>query len=786
VSLNLAIILRRHAVPIFVAVLGLVLSLLVFESLRHFEQQSTRHQYESTFKDKVNNLTQAITAIDKIFQSTSSVLGMSPYQSNSEFGRLIDAKFLAHTGIKGLEWALAVPRSSIAQLEARVQQQGVFDFRVHRAAGAHCMDAFDGLILPIVLAQPMVRVGQNLGLTLGSDCRLAKELSSSIKEDHVFSNMIEDSEGDLGVRLIQPLRQSDGSLLGVLQGVVMINELVDDIWRDVVFSKDLTLSIYADAAQTKLLYASNWQRRCMRNCTGTTKGLLFNATLPMGDQLWYVGFEVNTTPNYFYAYSVTLLMFVLTCCLSIYLFSTINRVRWANNLVEERTETLAFRATHDDLTGLLNRQALRDILGRCHSVRDDGHFKKFSLLFIDLDHFKKVNDTMGHLVGDKLLQQVSQRLLVSARADDMVFRFGGDEFVLILTHNCEKRLVQNIADRILEQLQRPFLIDGNDYHIGASIGATLVKDLGENTDEIMRNADIAMYEAKSSGRGKVIFFNSLMYQRLIHRQTIERSLLEAIEGQQLVLHYQPIFGHQHQLKGFEGLCRWVHPERGIIFPDDFISIAEESGLIGQLGDWVIEQACQQLAQWMRQYGIEHTPYISVNVSPSQMKGRAVVGTVERCLAKYKIPGRLLAIELTESALIDNKDIVKRHLLAIRRYGVRIFLDDFGTGYSSLSLLQHFPIDVLKIDRSFVVGIAKGSHSSVGLVQAIIKMAHALDMEVVAEGVEGRDTCHWLMQQQCESMQGYYFSKPITGAALLKLLDDRLQVSSYDFSESVLI
>mgnify|MGYP000209266389 CR=1 FL=1 len=782
----MAIYLKRYGVVFLVVCFGLIMSYALYTAFSYFERQEQAHQYESTFEGKVNNLTQAIMAIDKVFQAASSVLVTSPSQTNEDFSQLINKQFLEHTGIKGIEWARAVNSNNVEALESNMRSQGFFDFRVYTPETAKCSPQTLGYTLPVVLAQPMERVGQNLGVTLESNCVLSDAIASGMGSDYFVDTSYLD--GEHTVQLFQPLFDAKARLLGVLHGQVMMNELMDEIWRDVALSEGLQLAIYRDAEHKDLLYDSNWLRECGSDCTRTKATYKLNAMLPMANELWYVELSIIEHSSRLNSFIIAGLMVILTLCLSVYIFSSINRVQWANNLVEERTQTLAFRASHDELTGLLNRQALKNVLAMSMGTAEDQSLSCFSLLFIDLDHFKKVNDTMGHLVGDRLLQQVATRLLSSARADDLVFRFGGDEFVLILRNSCDEALVENVAERVLEQLQQPFLIDDNPYLIGASIGATLVSDMSINSDEVMRNADIAMYEAKNAGRGKVIFFSANMYQQVLYRQELEAALHNAVNESQLSLHFQAIVDSKEQIKGFEALCRWHHPQHGLIKPDDFIAIAEESGFIVKLGTWVIEQACRQLAHWRSLWGIEHLPYISVNVSPAQLKDNTIVDNISSCLAKYNIPGRYLAIELTESALIHNKACVKQHLKSVRQLGVRVFLDDFGTGYSSLSLLQHFPIDVLKVDRSFVAGLAQGNHESASLIAVIINMAHALNMEIVAEGVEDEKTCHWLVSKSCEGMQGYYFSKPLCGKSLAALMSKsvRLKLQSDNISGQVFI
>jgi predicted signal transduction protein with EAL and GGDEF domain len=317
------------------------------------------------------------------------------------------------------------------------------------------------------------------------------------------------------------------------------------------------------------------------------------------------------------------------------------------------------------------------------------------------------------------------------------------------------------AEKILKRLEQVYIIGDNKYHIGASIGVYSSNAAVTSANDVIRNADIAMYEAKRLGRGRVVFYQANMHQSLVLRQAIENELVDAIHRDQLSIYLQPIHDNQH-LKGFEALSRWHHPIKGVILPDQFIKVAEETGLIHQFGQWLIESACIQLQTWLVSYSQNNCPYISINVSPIQLSQGEVVEHITRALRKYQVPSKLLAIELTESALINNKVIVKQNLAVLQTLGVKVFLDDFGTGYSSLSLLRDFPIDVLKIDRSFIFDIANKTinQDSKNLIKAMINMAKALNMTVVAEGVEDLTTLAWLNAEGCHLMQGYYYSEPM--------------------------
>lgn len=743
--------------------IGLMLSYAAFFTINYYEEQHLQQRFESTFKDKITSLTQAISAIDKVFLATQSLLDVNADLKQDDFAALINSNFLINTGMQGVEWAPAVSLGSAKHFEKYVRESGVFDYQIRPVDDIRerCVVADFKQIFPVLFAQPADAVGHELGLQLSSDCTIAESMKNALESKTITTAHFYNQQYELGLRLLLPVLTEQDELRGYIVGIVMINQLIDTLWGDLTGTKNYQLLIFNNDDRNQKIYDSHWRAKCDSNCAQHISQRNIHANIPFANQIWSIEFSQfrASSLGHFYSYAVATLLLILTLGLSIYLWSSINRVRWANNLVKERTETLRYQASHDDLTQLLNKQELSSRLELLTQQGNQQNEDGFSLLFIDLDHFKKVNDTKGHLVGDKLLQQVAQRLKQAARFDDDLFRFGGDEFAVLLRDTHCRITVSLVADRILKRLEHVYIIEENKYRIGASIGASLTHCNKVSASEVIRNADIAMYEAKRLGRGQIVFYQANMFQHLVYKQGIEDELAEAIATMQLSLHLQPIH-ENHDLKGFEALSRWLHPEKGMIFPDEFIEVAEETGLIHELGIWLIDNACAQLANWVESYGIHACPYISINISSLQLAQNDVVLQIAHGLKRYHVPGRLLAIELTESALINNKAVVKDNLLSIQALGVRVFLDDFGTGFSSLSLLRDFPIDVLKIDRSFIVDIENDNQEAKKLVKAMINMAKALNMDVVAEGVENLKTLSWLYSQECYVIQGYYFSKPL--------------------------
>lgn len=423
---------------------------------------------------------------------------------------------------------------------------------------------------------------------------------------------------------------------------------------------------------------------------------------------------------------------------------------------------LVQEATTDALTGLANRSAfverLRGALARTAVEPSRG----CAVLFVDLDRFKVVNDSLGHHVGDRLLVAVAQRLRMSVRPQDVVARFGGDEFALLVEPMLARERVEELAARLHRTLAVPFNLGHHQLHATGSLGIVFQSGEGASVEEVLRNADIAMYRSKREGRGCTSVFTDADHAAVSSRLEIETGLRRALVAGELAMHYQPIVRvRDAALTGFEALVRWRTPDGRLVQPADFIPVAEETGLINELGAWVLRTACQRMADLTRTLPAAVDLSVSVNVSARQFAQQGFVALVERVLTSTGLSPRRLGLEITEGVLIEDPDAAVRTLVRLRAMGVRIHLDDFGIGYSSLSYLRRFPIDSLKIDRSFTQTIP-GRQEDEAIIQAILSLADALGLEVVAEGVESEAQWAHLMGLRCGYAQGFYFSHPLDG------------------------
>jgi len=415
-------------------------------------------------------------------------------------------------------------------------------------------------------------------------------------------------------------------------------------------------------------------------------------------------------------------------------------------------------AYHDALTGLPNRMLFMDRIDQAISraQREDG---LFALLFIDIDHFKVINDSMGHDAGDQLLNVLSQRLREVLRKSDTVARLGGDEFTVIIEGLDNADDAVNVSKNILSALDVPALVNGKEVYVGGSIGIAMYPQDGDSFGALLKHADIAMYRAKELGRNTFQFYASEMSQKAMYRLELENQIRTALKEDQFVVYYQPkIDLTNNQCVGAEALVRWNHPERGFISPDDFIPLAEEIGLITQLDEWVMKTACKQFKQWATD-GIS-LQNLSVNISSRHFKENNLIDYCKTLLEMIDILPQHLEIELTESALVDNYENAKHILHELHDLGVHIALDDFGTGYASMAYLKEFPFDTVKIDRSFVRDIPEDKEDA-AIVTAMIHLSQALNLSIVAEGIETESQKEFLAQNACAYGQGYLWSKPVS-------------------------
>lgn len=442
------------------------------------------------------------------------------------------------------------------------------------------------------------------------------------------------------------------------------------------------------------------------------------------------------------------------------------------------TEQIKYLAYHDDLTGLPNRLMFHEYATQAVAFAKRNR-QRLSILYLDLDNFKRVNDTMGHKAGDFLLKKVSDRVLSCLRESDyasrpdeeitdIAARIGGDEFLVLLHDIPDNFLPGKVANRIIDVLSEPVIIDNNQFYVSASIGITIFPDDAITTDNLIKHADIAMYHAKNSGKNNYQYFLESMNSSLIKRMALENKLRTAITDNQLFLNYQPqIDLLTGEIYGVEALVRWNDPEAGLVSPNTFISIAEETGLIVELGEWVLKQACQQVRNWQLE-GIKPIK-VSVNFSAVQFAKVDLPELIISALKETGLEAQYLDIEITETVIMEDIEKISSVLNQIRKLGCAISLDDFGTGYSSLNYLRQFPIDTLKIDRSFVKEIDDNADDKSAIIIAIIAMSHALNLKVVAEGIETKTQLDQLIEWQCDYIQGFYLHRPLAAPEIEELL-----------------
>jgi diguanylate cyclase (GGDEF)-like protein len=439
----------------------------------------------------------------------------------------------------------------------------------------------------------------------------------------------------------------------------------------------------------------------------------------------------------------------------------------ADEELDHRQEELAFLATHDALTGLPNRTLILDRVEQM-LVRSRRSQTPVAALFVDLDNFKSINDTLGHNTGDELLTAVTSRLDGVVRESDALGRLGGDEFVVIAEELSLAAGPELIAERLLEALKQPFKLSGGETRLTVTASIGIAMGDRASAEELLRDADIAMYRAKWDGKNRYVVFESGMQDAVQSRMELEMDLRDAIENEEFFLVYQPTFNLRDMSPtGVEALIRWRHPSRGIVQPDDFIPLLEETGLITQAGKWVLQEACRQGAVW-REAG--HSIGMAVNVSGRQLDTNEFVTDVEEALEESGLDPSALTLEITETTLMRNAEETARRLTTIKQLGVRIAIDDFGTGYSSLAHLQQFPVDALKIDRSFISRLTDNPEGDT-LIHTLVQLGKALSIETLAEGIEQQRELSLLQDEQCDSGQGFLFARPLDVAAAETFLQD---------------
>ena len=460
--------------------------------------------------------------------------------------------------------------------------------------------------------------------------------------------------------------------------------------------------------------------------------------------------------------SIFLMVFLISLLLS-YLYFSLRKV---DHKIKSNQLALQHLANNDVLTGLANRKLLQDRLDHALSIgkRQD---VSVAIMFMDLDHFKDINDSYGHTIGDELLIAVTKRLKKIIREGDTFARNGGDEFVFILEHLESAQYVSRVAHKIIQSFEQPFCLSNGEISTSISVGISIYPQDGDNKEILLRNADSAMYKAKGNGRNKFVFYDLKLTEDIQYRVSLKNNLRYALKNNELVLHYQPQFDlHSGKVVGVEGLARWTHSMLGNIPPSEFIPLAEQSGLIHDLGKWSLTELCRQGRQWIDK-GLEFGK-LSVNLSCLQFQGKELYETITRIIDETGFPADRLAIEVTETSLMENMDQAIQLLTRLKALGVTLAIDDFGTGYSSLSYLKKLPIDLLKIDRCFIKDIPNNK-DDVAIVNTIISLSKNMGLDIIAEGVETRDQIEFLQKTSCQTVQGNYYSEAISAEKIEKII-----------------
>lgn len=444
----------------------------------------------------------------------------------------------------------------------------------------------------------------------------------------------------------------------------------------------------------------------------------------------------------------------------------LKRELWERQQLENK---LLYRALHDPLTNLSNRTLLMEQLEIALKLSKVKFDYQFAILFLDCDRFKVINDSLGHLIGDELLIAIANRLQTLMRNKDILARLGGDEFAILLDNVADISYVKLVADKILQELSAPFQLSRAEVFISASIGIVLSNSDYNKPQELLRDADTAMYKAKSQGKSRYCVFTHDMYQQALKILQLENDLKRAIERQEFIIYYQPIVSlSTGKISGFEALVRWQHPTQGLVSPGEFIPVAEETGLIAAIDTWVLQTACRQLRNWQEQKIISEDISISVNLSVKLFSHPNLLEIIDRAWREIKLNPQNLKLEITESAIMENIKATAAIMQQLRKCKIDLSIDDFGTGYSSLSYLHRFPVNILKIDQSFVHDLEK-KPKNIGLISTMINLAHTSEMKAVAEGIETPFQLEKLRNLGCDFGQGYLFSQPLAAKSVLDLL-----------------
>ncbi len=772
--------LRRYA-PILVLVLvGIGLTAGAFLRERNLEHERLHLRFDQLASERASTLQFSINRILEVLYATGSLYDASTEVTRAEFDAFHADLVARHPEIHGIEWLPRIDGDERQAFEAAARAEGFADFQITEVdeQGNLHPAASRQVYYPVFYMAPFERNRRAFGFNSYRQGRNALVMDAArdtgtIQATAAFT-LVQDPQKRPSMVLYRPVYSSKKTpdsiaerrqhLIGFVVVLLRIPDLVESTIRQ--FKPAgldwLLTDSSADQGPQQLLFYSSPTREYPVSAPANDRfidDLAVSYPVDLPGRNWQVHFQ--PAPFFYERFANSREWLILAFGLSLtalFAVYTASRVR--------HSADMEHLARHDHLTRLPNRalfaERLQQVLA---AAQRDRH--QLAVLFLDLDRFKHVNDSLGHSAGDQMLEKISARLSAALRAEDTLARMGGDEFVVLMNHIHHERDAAHLAEKIIQMLSEPIEIQGMKLHLTTSIGISIYPQDAETAETLTSNADAAMYRAKSAGRNTYQFYTPEL-TRIAHEQVmLSGELKHALERQELELVYQPQYHlHNDRVFGMEALLRWNHQQMGLIMPDRFIPLAEETGLIIPIGAWVLQEACRQARQWL-DAGLP-LQRISVNLAGAQIQRSNFTQTVRRALQETGLPAHKLELEVTESYIMGQTDILVGVLKSLRHQGVTISVDDFGTGYSSLARLKRLPIDRLKIDRSFVRDLPFDEDDT-AIARAVIALGRSLGLRVIAEGVENAEQADFLRQEGCHEAQGYYYSKPVSAAAATEIL-----------------
>ena len=793
----------RYVPVMLLALIGGLASIGAFLTVAHWDANIARLSFEDRAKsheqalnEHLSNAAGVLFTLKAFFESTAHAIGAAEYEA---FSASLRKRFV---GLRDTGWSPRVTRNEREAFEQNMRATGFAHFQItERNAEGKLIRAQDrDEYYPILYSDPLAPNLVVLGFDVGSEKLRRQAINTALASGLpaatpplTLVNQSRQQQGFIGFLPVYSSSRLDDHNVTAVQGVVFdvfeTGQMIGDVLASRMHMTGVNIYFFDPYRPfgDRLIYWHSSHPSAVPEPAPSEATVLAGphwiGSLDMDDQHWGAIF-VPDEPlgGGFWTWNAVVTLgagITMTTMIVTYLLFSIRHAIGLENLTARLRQTtdelrregdkVNHLAHHDTLTGLPNRLSFRSEAER--ALRRTRRGESFALLYLDLDRFKDVNDTLGHPIGDALLREVATRLQAEVREVDTVARLGGDEFAVVQTDVKQPNAAQVLAARCIETLSEPYMIDDHRIVVGVSIGVALAGgNAGANdVDTLMRNADLAMYRAKEDGRGGLRFFDPGMDAQAQARRKLEIDLRRALEQGQFELYYQPLVSIlERRISGFEALLRWHHPTRGLVLPLEFIPLAEEIGLIVPIGEWVLREGCAEAARWGRGDLKGEAPRVAINVSAVQFGDPDLVATVANALAVSGLPAERLELEITESVLLHDAERTLVMLHELRALGVRISMDDFGTGYSSLSYLRSFPFDKIKIDQSFVRNLADSDESS-AIVRAVAALGASLRIITLAEGVETSAQLEQLIASGCTEVQGYFFSPPLPSHQVAGLL-----------------